>query len=297
MNLLKTMTLYALQYNSSKLYPVASMKYKNEKNTNLLDLLAGLYPDSTKTTLRSWIKQGRVSVDGAAVKTSNEIVDVDQTVEIDTRKRSSIQEIPVLYQDQHLIVIDKPEGLLSVATSFNTQKTAHAILKRHFSPKRVFVVHRLDQETSGVMMFALTEQAYDQLKIMFEKHELERGYTALVEGQLDPASGTWSSYLYEDPTYTVRTAADASSGRLAITHYKTIQTKGRYSLLEVTLETGRKNQIRVHCQVAGHPIAGDKKYGSETSPKNRLCLHAHLLAFRHPVTGKPMRFTTAAPFN
>jgi 23S rRNA pseudouridine1911/1915/1917 synthase len=290
------MALYALQYNSSKLYPIVLMKYKNEKNVALLDLLSTLYPDSSKTTLRSWIKQDRVTVDGTLAKIATQEILKDQVIEVDTSKRTSIQGIPVLYQDQHIIVIDKPEGLVSVATSFNTQKTAHAILKRHFSPRRVHVVHRLDQETSGVMLFALSEQAYDNLKIMFEKHELERGYTAMVEGAVESESGTWTSYLYEDSSYTVHSISDQTQGRLAITHYKTMWKQGNYSWLEISLETGRKNQIRVHCKDAGHPIAGDKKYGATTNPKKRLCLHAHLLGFRHPITNKPMRFNSTASF-
>jgi tRNA pseudouridine32 synthase/23S rRNA pseudouridine746 synthase/23S rRNA pseudouridine1911/1915/1917 synthase len=159
----------------------------------------------------------------------------------------------------------------------------------------VQVVHRLDQDTSGVMLFALSHDGYTKLKEIFEKHDIERAYSAIVEGVVKPESGTWTSYLFEDERYHVHSSNDPEKGRVAITHYSVKSASQHYSLLEVKLETGRKNQIRVHCKDAGCPIVGDKKYGNPSSTGKRLYLHAHLLAFEHPITGKSMRFVSPAP--
>ncbi|MCE5318963.1 MAG: RluA family pseudouridine synthase [Parachlamydia sp.] len=257
----------------------------------LIDTLAQQYPDSSRTTLRSWIKEGRVCVDGQTVK--NPQLEIGTGV-VTLRPRSRFADggIRILYEDRDLLVIDKPEGLLSVATAFEKEETAYALLRKKF--RNIQVVHRLDQETSGVMMFALSEQGREGCKAMFEKHALQRVYYAVVEGQFTESKGTWRSYQYEDANYHVHTTDDPKLGKLAITHYAVKATTKRYSLLELTLETGRKNQIRVHCQTAGHPVAGDKKYGAKTNP-GRLCLHAHLLDFQHPITGKSLRFTSDLP--
>lgn len=271
------------------------MKYTVTAPMTLIEALAELSPESSKTTLRSWLKEGRVTVDGELAKLAAVLVREGQEVALGTRPRFIKGGIRILFEDRHLVVIEKPAGLLSVATNFETTDTAHAILKNHYHPKRVFVVHRLDQDTSGVMLFALTEEARDALKTTFEEHNIERAYTALVEGYVKPPTGTWQSYVYEDEAYVVHSTSDTEKGRLAITHYKVLSANKRYSTLILNLETGRKNQIRVHCQDAGCPIVGDKKYGAKTNPLKRLCLHAHLLAFTHPITKQQMRFDSAAP--
>lgn len=260
---------------------------------HLLEILTTLFPDSSKTTLRSWIKEGRACVEGTPIKDPQHRVLPGEKVSLRPRSRYIEGGIRILYEDRDILVIDKPEGLLSVATAFEKKETAYALLRKSY--RTVQVVHRLDQETSGVMLFALSDRGREGCKAMFEKHALQRVYYALVEGQLAVPQGTWQSYQYEDAHYHVHTTDDPSKGRLAITHYVVKETSKRFSLVELTLETGRKNQIRVHCQAAGHPIAGDKKYGSKNNP-GRLCLHAHLLAFAHPVTGKWLTFSSEIPF-
>jgi len=200
-----------------------------------------------------------------------------------------------IVEDHDLVVIDKPMGLLSVATDSNTENTAHAYLKNYFNQKRVFVVHRLDRDTSGVMLFALNERARDRLKSIFEKHDIERTYCAIVEGFVAPNEGTWSSYLYEDAQYIVHATENPKKGKKAITHYSCQKATPQYSLVLLRLETGKKNQIRVHCQNAGYPVAGDEKYGAKTNPLRRLALHAFSLAFEHPFTHKKMRFEIPIP--
>ena len=271
------------------------MKYLVTEACPLIQALTALSPQSTKNTLRSWLKDGRVSVDGEMVKIANLACRKGQQIEVSDRKKIIQGNIQIIFEDQHIVVIDKPYGILSVAAAFNNKETAHAFLKEKYRPRRVHVVHRLDQETSGVMLFALSEYAYDGLKETFAKHDLERQYVAIVEGQLEQSSGTWQSYQYEDPNYVVHETTDPEGARLCITHYKVEETARHFSRLRLTLETGRKNQIRVHCQSAGHPVVGDKKYGGTSNPIKRLCLHANLLALKHPVTGKEMRFESPVP--
>jgi 23S rRNA pseudouridine1911/1915/1917 synthase len=271
------------------------MKYIAPSDLPILDVLAQLSPQSSKNTLRSWIKEGRVQVNDVAVKNPSLMVLEGQQVTVGQRKKIIRPGIPLLYEDQDLVIIDKPTGLLSVATAFEKGETIHALLKAHYHPRKVFVVHRLDQDTSGVMVFALNQEACDRLKDLFEVHNIERAYTAIVEGHVTIPHGTWESYQYEDSQYVVHETEDETRGRLAITHFQTIASSRRYTWLELKLETGRKNQIRVHCQSAGYPVVGDKKYGAQSNPLKRLCLHAHLLAFQHPFTKKKLRFESPVP--
>lgn len=271
------------------------MKYIALTDLTILDALTQLSPQSSKNTLRSWIKDGRVQIDGITAKNTQVCVLEGQQVTVGQRKKVLRSGLPIVYEDDDLVIVDKPAGLLSVATAFETGETVHALLKAHYRPRTVFVVHRLDQDTSGIMVFALNQTTCDHLKDLFEIHDIERAYTAIIEGQLFPPQGTWESYQYEDKQYVVHDTPDADQGRLAVTHYKTLATSKHYSWLQVKLETGRKNQIRVHCQSAGHSVVGDKKYGARTSPIKRLCLHAHLLAFQHPTTKKMLRFESPIP--
>lgn len=266
-----------------------------ENNTPLLEALTLLFPKSSKATLRSWIKEGRVTIDGVIASRSDTVVLKGQAVALTQKQRLVERKIPLLYEDRHLVIIDKPSGLLSVAAAFEKGETAHALLKKHYHPRKVYVVHRLDQDTSGVMLYALSEEGYEGLKALFEKHTIERSYCAIVEGHLSTNSGSWNSYLYEDANYVVHSTDDPTLGRIATTHYAVEGRSSKYSRLKLTLETGRKNQIRVHCSDHGIPVVGDKKYGAATDPFHRLCLHAQLLAFTHPITGKQMRFESPPP--
>lgn len=271
------------------------MKYIAVSDLNLLDTLSLVSPESSKTTLRSWLKDGRVTVNGVIIKIASSPVLIGQEIVVGGKPRFIEGGIRIYHEDSHLVVIDKPAGLLSVATDYEKEKTAHSILKDHYRPKRVFVIHRLDQDTSGVMLFAFTEEARDKLKAIFEAHDIERVYFAIVEGQVKERSGTWQSYLYEDDFYVVHSTPDPDRGQIAITHYTVISSTKRCTALKLKLETGRKNQIRVHCQDFGHSILGDKKYGASSNPLKRLALHAHVLAFTHPITNKPLRFESAIP--
>lgn len=261
----------------------------------LIERLKLLYPDSSSSKLKEWIAEGRILVEGRVVTRASEAVSQEAVISLKSRARRIGGDICILYDDAHLVAIDKPSGVLSVAAAFTQEKTAHAYLKDFYRPRTVEVVHRLDQDTSGVMLFALSAKGCEGLKALLEKHDIQRVYYAIVEGRIEPSSGTWKSYLVEDAQYVVKVTEDSTVGKLAITHYRVLAAKGPYSWLELTLETGRKNQIRVHCQHAGHPVVGDKKYGSHHNPLKRLCLHAHRFACIHPVTGKQIVFVSPPP--
>jgi 23S rRNA pseudouridine1911/1915/1917 synthase len=271
------------------------MKLLIKENMNLLEALSELSPESSKTTFKSWIKEGRLTVDGNRVQSKDLILQKGQFLELGSRSRFVKAGIRILYEDKTFVIIDKPTGVLSVSTVFQKEETVHAYLKNKYRPRKVYVVHRLDQDASGVMIFAFTEESHQKLKKLFEKHEIQRIYYAVVEGRLDTQAGTWQSYLYEDSNYYVHSTQNEEQGALAITHFQVKGYAKNYTLLEVKLETGRKNQIRVHCQKAGCSIAGDKKYGSVTDPFKRLGLHAHLLAFKNPMTGKEVSITSPLP--
>lgn len=271
------------------------MKYTVTEDLPLLEALTRISPQSSKNTLRSWIKEGRVQVDEMTPPNTSVLVLKGQTVTVGQRKKIVRPGIPILYEDEDLVIVFKPSGLLSVSTTFEKGETMHALLKEHYRPRKVFVVHRLDQDTSGVMVFALNQKTSDKLKELFEVHAIERAYTAVVEGQLNSSSGTWQSFQYEDSQYHVHETLDETLGKLAITHYQTVASTKRYSWLLLRLETGRKNQIRVHCESAGYPVVGDRKYGAQSNPIKRLCLHAHLLAFQHPFSKKSLRFEVPVP--
>lgn len=271
------------------------MKFIAEKDGQLIDQLKEHNPSSSKNTLRSWIREGRISVDGIPAKQANMEISSGQSVALGSRKKFLPLDIEVLFDDAHIVVINKPEGLLSVATDFDQENTVHAVLKDYYHNRKVYVVHRLDQDTSGLMLFAFNEETYETLKKMFETHSIERRYCAIAEEHFDEKEGTWESYLYEDANYFVKSTDDHINGKKAITHYKVVGRSKRYTMLDLILETGRKNQIRVHASEAGHPIVGDKKYGAATNTIRRLCLHAYNLSFKHPQAGKVLSFRSPIP--
>lgn len=267
--------------------------------TSLLDQLAKLFPDSSRTTLRQMLQTGRVRVNGEVEKNAKRELEPDELVQV---AQKSVQPVlppglAILHEDDDVIVVLKSNGLLTVATEREREQTAQAFLNVYLREKgeeRIHVVHRLDRETSGVLLFAKNFPAREKLKEKFAAHDIDRIYVAIIEGTLTPDRGTIESHLAEDRSLRMRSVRNDPDAKLAITHYRTIES-GKYSMLEVTLETGRKNQIRAHLSEAGHPIVGDQLYGSTINPLGRLGLHAKLLGFDHPTTGKRMTFTAPLP--
>jgi 23S rRNA pseudouridine1911/1915/1917 synthase len=266
----------------------------------LLDALAGMYPDSSKTTLRQLLQSGRVRVNGEIEKSARRELDAGDAIDI-AQKSVHIALPPglaILHEDEDLIVVLKAHGLLTVATERERETTTQAYLNAYLKEKgedRIHVVHRLDRETSGVLVFAKNFETREALKEQFAAHSVERVYVAIIEGTMEPRHGTISSYLRERRDLRMESVKAHPDAKLAVTHYRTIETKRGYSLLEITLETGRKNQIRTHLAEAGHPVVGDRLYGSTVNPLGRLGLHAKLLGFDHPGTGKHLVFTAPVP--
>ena len=193
-------------------------------------------------------------------------------------------------------MINKPCGLLSEKTRNEAQKTAYQIVKNYLSKKReeIYLVHRLDQYTSGILMFVKTKKLYDLMTHNWNHYVKVRGYIAIVEGKMKKPKGTIENYLAESKTQNVYITSK-DKGKKAITYYKQIRSNQKYTMLEIYLDTGRKNQIRVHLSSLQHPIIGDSKYGAVTNPIHRLGLHAHQFMFIHPLTHKEMRFTSKTP--
>lgn len=177
--------------------------------------------------------------------------------------------------------------------------TAYSILRDYLKRKdprnKLFIVHRLDQATSGLMMFAKNVQAKETMQHNWNNMVLERQYVAVIEGALEPSDGEIRSYLAENSAHEVYSTGNPGEGQLAVTYYHTVRSRKPYSMVELSLATGRKNQIRVHMKDAGHPIVGDKRYGARTSPLHRLCLHARTLRFVHPITRRDMKFISPLP--
>lgn len=207
---------------------------------------------------------------------------------------------PICYEDGHLLAIEKPAGLLSVASDREKERTAWRMVSSAYRLKdpagRLFVVHRLDQDTSGLLLFAKSMEVKETLQKNWDSLVKERGYLAVVEGRPPEEEGVVRSWLRETKTHLVYSVdAPCKDGKEAITEYKLVKTNGTYSLLELYLQTGRKNQIRVHMKDLSCPVVGDKRYGGSKSPIGRLCLHAHRLAFTHPVTGQLVTLRSRKP--
>ncbi|HEY0160529.1 MAG TPA: RluA family pseudouridine synthase [Thermoanaerobaculia bacterium] len=277
------------------------MRYEVSAPQALIDALAALFPESSRTTLRQMLQTGRVRVNGEVEKNAKRELEPEDAVDVAEKAvhRNLPPGLAILHEDADVIVVFKAHGLLTVPTERERDTTVQAYLNAYLGERkgqeRIQVVHRLDRETSGVLVFAKNAYAREQLKEQFAAHTTDRIYVALVEGQMDPPSGTFRSYLREMKDLKMVSVDAHPDAKYAVTHYKTVETNGRYSMLEVQLETGRKNQIRAHLSEAGHPILGDRMYGSEVNPIGRLGLHAKLLGFDHPVTRKHMVFTAPVP--
>jgi 23S rRNA pseudouridine1911/1915/1917 synthase len=207
--------------------------------------------------------------------------------------------IQIVFEDDYLVVIDKEAGLLSIATDREKRETAYSIvsdyIKKEDREARIFVLHRLDRETSGLMMFAKNPKIQEIMQKKWDELITARTYQAVVEGNLDPAQGTIVSWLTENKNFKMFSSPIDNGGQNAVTHYETLKFNRHYSLVSLKLDTGRKNQIRVHLESLGHPIVGDKKYGSTQNPIRRMALHAYELSFIHPITSLRYEFKSPIP--
>jgi 23S rRNA pseudouridine1911/1915/1917 synthase len=280
-------------------YTVFNVNEPAELMEFLLKKMAGISRNKVKSLLVNRV----VMVDNVITTQYNFALQPGMKVQISKAKHNHEFRHPMLklvYEDAYLLVVEKKEGLLSVATERQKERTAQHILqdyvRRTHRQNRVFVVHRLDRETSGLMMYAKDEQTQRTLRDNWHNIVVDRRYVTVVQGEMEKDADTVRSWL-TDHTFYVSSSLTDDGGKEAITHYKTIKRANGYSLVELQLETGRKNQIRVHMSDLGHPVVGDSRYGSEIDPIGRLALHAFKLCFYHPVTGELMEFETPYPSN
>ena len=255
----------------------------------------------SRTRVKALLSNRVVLVDNVIVTQFNHPLKPGMKVQISREKNMHEFRHPMLkivYEDAYLIVVEKKEGLLSVATDHQKERTAQHILseyvKRTHRNNRVFVVHRLDRETSGLMMYAKDEKTQHTLRDNWHDIVVDRRYVSIVMGDMERAQGQIRTWLTDRKLYVSSSNYD-DGGKLSITHYKTIKRANGFSMMELDLETGRKNQIRVHMSELGHPVVGDQRYGCEIDPLGRLALHAFKLCFYHPVTGELMEFETPYP--
>ncbi|WP_420153079.1 RluA family pseudouridine synthase [Siphonobacter sp.] len=269
----------------------------------LMTFLLKQFPSKNRNNVKSLLRDKQVLVDGKVTFQYNYVLQKGQEVKVRWAKAPEERKydgLKIVFEDEHLIVIEKEAGLLSMATEKEKRRTAYHLLSEHVKAQKpgnkIFIIHRLDRETSGLMMFAKSEAVQKKVQESWQSTTKERIYLALVAGVLRQPAGVINTNLVEsEKSMMVYVTQNPERGQTAVTHYETIQKNARFSLLKVQLETGRKNQIRVHLQSIGHPIVGDKKYESRHDPINRLGLHAWVLAFQHPVTGEQLRFETAIP--
>lgn len=278
---------------------------KVSEPSELMNFLLAKMGGMSRSSIKSLLSHRQVMVNNVIVTQFNHALNTNDKVSISGSRGNTELTHPklkIIYEDSAIIIVEKKEGLLTVSTGERDDTTAFSILKNYVkksSPtNRIYTVHRLDRETSGVLMFAKTRDIQLALQEHWHEAVTRRVYVALVEGKVEKTEDTIVSWLTEnEKSLKIHSSITDNGGQQAVTHYRVIKSNDDYSLLEIELETGRKNQIRVHMQDIGHPIVGDKKYGAGPSPISRLGLHARVLAFYHPVTLEIVNFETAVPRN
>ena len=281
---------------------ILTFKASEETPAALLEFLFSAMPQAKRTTVKDYLKHRQVMVDGKVTTRFDEPVASGAEVKVNTTREFQVfhnPRIKLVYEDDDIIVIDKGYGILSMGTDKIKEGTAYSILREYLKRKdprnKLFIVHRLDRDTSGLMMFAKSQHAKEEMQHNWNNMVLERNYVAVVEGAPEPAEGEIRSYLAENSAHEVYSTDKPEEGQLAVTYYRTLKSRKPYTMVELSLATGRKNQIRVHMKDSGCPIAGDRRYGAKSSPIHRLCLHARTLRFVHPVTRRDMSFTSPVP--
>lgn len=272
-------------------------KLKVAKEQELMAFLLENFPDSSRTKIKSWLVNGNVTVDGKHISQYNHPLKPGMVVEVEKSGKYLSQWMNIVYEDRYLLVVEKKEGILTHSLTLNDpslQNILNDYLIFSHQKCRAHVVHRLDRDTSGLLIFTKDKK----VELLFEKDwkgtVYDRRYVAVLSGQMQK-EGTIESWIrYEDDGRFTCSAED-NGGKYAVTHYRTLQSNKKYSLVEFKLDTGRKNQIRIHSKVMGHPVVGDFRYNNYDDPIGRLGLHAYKLCFHHPVTGEDLRFETPFP--
>jgi 23S rRNA pseudouridine1911/1915/1917 synthase len=263
----------------------------------LVERLRELFPQASHRSLKQWLEHGRVEVDGRVMRDGRAAVGA--AARITLGHHGAVPFPPALglvHEDADLLVIDKPPGLLTIATPHERERTAYRLLWDYLQalqpPRRPFIVHRLDRETSGLLVFAKSPRVKRHLQAQFEARDVERIYVAVVEGRVREEQGTLESRLTQDRGLRVRSGP---RGKPAVTRYRVRERRPDRTVLELSLGTGRRHQIRVQLADLGHPIVGDPAHGARSGRRGRLCLHASRLGFVHPRSGERRHFESAAP--
>ena len=268
----------------------------------LMDFLMESMPQRKRTVIKNLLAHNQVAINGIPTTQFNTQLAAGDEVKVNLSREFRVfynRRLKLVYEDDDIIVVNKGYGLLSMGTDKIKEGTAYSILRDYLKwqdPRnKLFIVHRLDRDTSGMMVFAKSVEAKEKLQHNWNNMVLSRKYLAIVEGKPEQEEGEIRSYLAENSRFEVYSTNNPEEGQLAVTRYKTLRTRNGYSLMEVSLDTGRKNQIRVHMKDLGHPIIGDRRYGAKSSPIHRMALHAQTLRFVHPITRKDMNFSTPVP--
>jgi len=268
----------------------------------LLEFLYEKLAPQSKKNIKHILANHQVSVGGAPVTQFDyQLVKEDEVIVSKNRiAKHERKDLPIMYEDENIIVINKPSGLLSIASDREKGRTAYRLVTDYVTQKnkkdRIFIVHRLDEDTSGVLVFAKNIKTKEALQKNWQDIVLKRGYYAIVEGNMEEKEAEYKDYLGEsDTTHLVYVTKDKVHGKLSITKYKTIKEIKDYSLLDVNIDSGRKNQIRVQLGYRGHYIIGDDKYGEPSNPLKRLGLHAYELSIKNPLDGKVYDFKSEMP--
>ena len=283
---------------------------KGDETVGLMEFLSAVMPGSKRTDIKRWLKYGHAKVNGNVTTAFDFPVAPGVEVELNLSRPFPVfrhRRVELVYEDDDIIVINKGYGLLSVGTggpsngkTGKPQETAYNILRDYVKSQnpanKIFVVHRLDRHTSGLMMFAKSVEMQEAMQHNWNNMVLSRKYVALVEGNVEENEGVIRSLLEENSAFKVYSNTQGDSGKMAVTRFRVLKRNRATTLVEFELDTGRKNQIRVHAADMGHPIVGDVKYGGHVSGLHRLALHAQTLRFAHPRTRRDMHFVSETPF-
>ncbi|NDW18610.1 RluA family pseudouridine synthase [Dysgonomonas sp. 216] len=269
----------------------------------LLSFLIEKKVRKSRSAVKSLLVHKQIKVNGRVISQHNYELNVGDVVTIHKADQKhtlkQLKGITIIYEDDYFIVVEKEPGLLSVATERGRDETAYGIvnsyLKNQNKGERAYVIHRLDREISGLMMYVKSPEVQETMQINGDKLILLRSYVVVVEGKVAQPEGTIVSWLTEDKNYIMHSSEKDNGGQKSVTHYKLMKGVRRFTQLYITLDTARKNQIRVHMKHIGHPVVGDKKYGASINPIKRVALHAYELSFRHPVTGEIIDLKSPVP--
>lgn len=271
-----------------------------DREAPLLDWMLSALPGS-KSKIKAILQGHGIKVNGKQVTQFDFQLKPGMKVSVSKSKKNDTfksRYVNIVYEDRWLVVIEKKIGILSMAaghSSLNVKTVLDDYFKRTRQKCTAHVVHRLDRDTSGLMIYAKDMQTEQLLERDWHGTVFDRRYVAVVSGEMEEDEGTVANWLKDNKAYVTFSSPVDNGGKYAVTHFHTLKRTTEHSLVEFRLETGRKNQIRVHTSDMGHPICGDVKYGNGDDPLHRLCLHAYVLCFYHPVTGKPMEFETPIP--